>query len=285
MLLNERQLPRADAWSRCANNLVLHDSAALLAPDECFKPHIQRRAVQVCHDENWMRVFRALLSDNDKARFVENGGPLARGWLRSFPVDKSIALKDSETQYALRRMLLSEFRELVFPSGVCLNGVKCKAKGEGGGDGDHPMHHLKCLVNQDLWNNRHTSVKATLAAFIRRVGGSCEVEGVVEGQFGKRMDLVASVPGYSDKVNIDVTVVALPWKSGMAWPTAELTNTEVVRRRGAWMPTPLFFWEDFSEESKHPTSEFVSAFRSLAMDKAVYPVMWARDQVKVRHYR
>ena len=123
----------------------------------------------MCHDENWMRVFRALLSENEKARFVENGGPLARGWLRSFPVDKSIALKDSETQYALRRMLLSEFRELVFPSGVCLNGVKCKAKGERGGDGDHPTHHLKCLVNQDLWNNRHTSVKATLAAFIRRV--------------------------------------------------------------------------------------------------------------------
>ena len=61
------------------------------------------------------------------------------------------------------------------PAG-CLNGIKCKAKGEGGGDGDHPTHHLKCLVNQDLWNNRHTSVKATLAAFIRRVGGSCEVE-------------------------------------------------------------------------------------------------------------
>jgi hypothetical protein len=178
-----------DCLQLCADNLNL-PAAALTEDEECFRPHLQRRATELSHERSWRALFDRL-SDPLRYRLLENSAPLARAWLHSLPCSPAYTMHDNTTLYAIRRTLL--LHELYPPpaNGMCR---RC-------GRIHSATHHLECRGTSALRTYRHTSIRRTLAAAIRKVRNAAEEE----LEHGIRFDILFSGPELG-RCGVDVCV-------------------------------------------------------------------------------
>jgi hypothetical protein len=284
-ILRERGFPispegldrRREVVKLCADNLNLPVESLLV--DEFAMKDMQRRAMEVQHERQWERVFRKL-TPSDQARLLENGGPLARGWLHAFPWTPHLAIDDQEMLYVLRRTLLSSFEDCVSRSGRC-GRPGCRYTGI-----DHPMHHLMCGQNGLTRTYRHTALISTLVWALQQGGCPDVVKEQCVGD-GRRADVMAVLSAHVREV-IEVSVVAV--KNPAPGATLQLPSEgEVARRMEEDKAGPrreaFFFWEDFSDEECHPEAVRIRTFRKMAGEVSHGKQIAARVEKKEKHYR
>ena len=280
-------LKMSEFTTLCANNLNLPESEFLT--EEWDKRHLQRRCMELVHERAWKEVFDGL-SDPVRARLVESCSPLARGWMKVIPSDDGFStMTDDQVRYALRRQLLSEFKELATAQGNCAQ-TGCDGR-------HHPMHHVTCEPFQYIRTGRHTSIlnavhsRMVWLGMARGANGTADHSKEVEHSRKDnvsgtiRTDIMAVLVG-ADVDHIDIGVTSMGLKSHVSWPSSASVQRAVAldAERGPAVD-PLFFWEDHSSEKPHPEVVSARKFRSLASNECVGPAMEAMHCDKEAKYK
>ena len=261
----------------CAVNIKL-SAIELLSDDQCFGKHLQRRANEVNLERDWRWVYDNLPSDLMRMRFLENCGPLARGWIQQGPTDPSVTLTNEETKYGLRKTLLSEFVAGP-PNTRCSCGKRV-----------NQSHHLTCTEHKYLRTKRHSDVVRVLGGYLARATGAKvsfeKIVGYNRKEESMKSDICYVVDGEPLHIDIGVTTVTLN-NMRMETPTDEevlqaiATEEEMARDL---RPTSIFFWEDHSKEKVHKDATYQRKFRELATNNIV-AVMNRMEGAKNRKYR
>lgn len=208
-----------------------------------------------------------------KARLVENGERLARGWLQAVPSYPLLRMSDEEVAYAVRRTVLFD---------PCAQGrwgaptCRCGVSGVG-------LHHLVCGLLHANRTRRHTSIVETLARELRGVSDDVRKEHTFGGL---RHDVyyVRYEDGGLQTYMLDVSVVTTDYAGlGRVWPTptevGEKIKTDyaarVLRcaRQGASPP-----------RRPHPDVEFARAMRSLARERTCGVAIRERERRKAEGF-
>jgi hypothetical protein len=267
-----------ESLAQCARYLNLPGPDQLLTKDQWGTPNIQGRAAAFIHETNWKRIFDTS-PPAVRARLLENTGALARGWMGAMPFPGTTMLSDPQVRYALRRTLLSPFREIVSPDGVC---PRCN------GCPDHPTHHLACRTTGPLRTLRHTAIKDILVSKVRDTGKDARPEAVVGHflsngiQVSVRNDITAIL---NDRIeNIDVGIVSIPTPPPhIPLPTpAELASPPTDQP--APNLHPALQWDEEEINGVHPQVKLIRKFRQILTDRIIYPVIRDAEKRKRDHY-
>ena len=269
------------AVQACARELDLPPDA-LLGPDHWSDPRIQRRALALGHEREWLGLFDRL-TDPDRIRLLEGSGAAARAWLDATPIQGLTLLSDEQARYALRRAGLSRFTDLS-PQARCPH---CP------GTPDTPSHHLLCSIAQPQRTLRHTAIKAALATKMAEGGRPVDLEVPVGYFTDDRLQvhrIIADIVGVIDArlERVDVSIAGIPPPATpILWPTAEVVAASLSssRRAAAGQGAAALRWDDRLEEGVHPRVLEAREFRALAMEAAILPAIRAREGEKRSHYQ
>jgi hypothetical protein len=265
----------------CANNLNWPVNELLVSP-KGLTPQLQRRASELLHEKRWKTMFWLTKGDEvARMRLLENGGTLAKAWMRVFPVSHTTRLSDKEVRYGLRKVLGSPFLDVTGSSPICFRG-SCQQR-------EHATHHLLCKANHRSRTMRHTLVNERMQAAVREVCGSVQSE-VAWGN-GLQADFVATFPdsqGVAEAVDISVVTVESKHnvERNIIWPTKAAVNLEIAeeKKRGAKNPNTPFSWEDKTNEQTHPQVVHIRMLRKMAFEQGVMRAIRFRENEKIRKY-
>ncbi len=270
---------------QCAVNLELPVDKLL---DGRFwkEGHVQRRIMEPRYELEWMALFPRIPMES-QLRLLENTLPLSRAWLQILPTANVTCLKDEETRYALRKILLSPFQETYTKSMTCFN-TECNRPCT-------PSHHLVCKHTAPSRTIRHTAMVNALADRLRTVlgSGAVAVEEVVgtTNNVIRSADIVANVQ--DSRRNIDVAITTARTVPTTGWPGPNTVKAAVeadLQAQAQRVPlrTRTFFWdtETLTTSPTRPTKATLTVrkFRELALAASVGIDIGTESQRKRARY-